>query len=111
MARRGVARPTPLRGQVWWVEYPRLGRKPMLIVSNNRRNEVLPSVLAVRITTAPKPSLPTIVELGKDDGVRGRVMCDDVTVVPTSLLKARAGAASRATMAAVATGLRAALDL
>lgn len=106
-----MSRITPLPGQIWWVEYPRLGRKPMLIVSNNRRNEALPSVLAVRITSALKPTLPTIVELGPDDGVKGRALCDDVTVVPRSLLKARAGAASRATMDAVAAGLRVALTL
>ena len=103
--------PDPLRGQIWWVEYPRLGRKPMLIISNNRRNAALRSVLGARITTAPKPDLPTIVELGAADGVRGRVLCDDITLIPKGLLRSRAGAVAPATMQRVAGGLRVALDL
>jgi hypothetical protein len=38
--------------------------KPFLVVSGNRRNQALTSVLAVRITTAAKRPPPSIAELG-----------------------------------------------
>jgi hypothetical protein len=46
--------------------------------SNNRRNQALPQVLAARLTTSAKPALPSIVELGDGEVVKGRVCCDDI---------------------------------
>lgn len=54
------------------------GEKPYVIVSNNARNRALPIYLAVRITTSPKPLLPSIIELAPEDPVvAGRALCDD----------------------------------
>lgn len=103
--------PPPLRGQVFFVDFPRVGRKPIVVVSNNQRNAALMSVLGARITSAPKPPLPTIVELGVDEPVRGRVLCDDVVVIPKSRLGRRAGGLSPRAMFGVDRGLGVALGL
>jgi mRNA interferase MazF len=101
-----------LRGQVWEAEVPNLGRKPFLILSNNGRNRALSDVLAVRVTTAPKPDLPTIVELEhQDQPVVGRVLCDDLSGVPKSWFKRYMGPVSRGTLQRVENGVRVALGL
>ena len=83
----------------------------VLVVSNNRRNERLGSVLAVRLTTSAKPRLPSLVELDNPERFVGRVVCDDIVeVFEDEVLKVR-GALSPVTMAAVDEALKAALDL
>lgn len=52
--------------------------KNFLVVSNSRRNRQLEQVLAVRLTSTPKPALPSIVPLGPGDGLTGSAVCDDV---------------------------------
>ncbi|MCA1833729.1 MAG: type II toxin-antitoxin system PemK/MazF family toxin [Actinomycetota bacterium] len=112
MARvRSEATKQLLRGQVYFVALPQIGDKPLLIVSNNVRNAALPTVLAVRVTSAPKPALSSIVLLTKDDPLHGRVLCDDVLLVPKDRLKRRAGALSNASMRAVDEALKVSLAL
>ncbi|MFC3762132.1 type II toxin-antitoxin system PemK/MazF family toxin [Tenggerimyces flavus] len=96
---------------VWAVLDEQVGRKPYLIVSNNRRNEAMDSVLAARVTTSSKPSLPSIVELGPDDPLVGRVLCDEVMQLWNDEIVDDAGALSPPTMERVADGLRHALGL
>jgi mRNA interferase MazF len=103
--------PEPLRGQVWFVEVLAVGQKPVVVVSNNRRNRALPTVLAVRITSAPKVQLPTIVELPKGEPVVGRVLCDDVLVIAKQRMKRPSGALSQEAMERIEGGLRVALSL
>ena len=88
-----------------------LGRKPYLVVSNNRRNAALVSVLAVRLTTSPKPALPSIIESGPGDPVAGRVLCDDLVELWPDEVRADLGALTPETMRRVNAGLRAALAL
>lgn len=101
------------RGRVYEVDLGGgIGRKPCLVVSNNRRNAALPSVLAVRLTTSSKPVLASIVELAPADApLVGRVLCDDVLEVWPDEVTRDLGALSPATQARVDDGLRAALDL
>lgn len=83
-----------------------------LVVSNNSRNRHLDSVLVVRFTTTPKPTLPSIVEIPPTEVVPGgRVVCDDIYDLCEDEVKADIGAVSPRTMAAVEDGLRAALAL
>ncbi|MBM7788982.1 mRNA interferase MazF [Tenggerimyces flavus] len=96
---------------MWAVLDEQVGRKPYLIVSNNRRNEAMDSVLAARVTTSSKPSLPSIVELGPDDPLVGRVLCDEVMQLWNDEIVDDAGALSPPTMERVADGLRHALGL
>jgi mRNA interferase MazF len=101
---------TPVRGRVYWADLG-YGRKPWLVVSNNRRNSRFEDCLVVRITTTAKPpDEPTVVRLTSEDQLAGWVLCDDVTSVYREELT-DAGALTRATMEHVNDGLRAALAL
>ena len=69
------------RGQVVLANIGLSEPKRLVVVSNNRRNRALQSVLAARLTTSPKPTLPSIVALGHDDPMTGHVCCDDIIEV------------------------------
>lgn len=101
---------TALRGQVHMADLGH-GQKPFVIVSNNRRNAALGSVLAARITTTRKPVLPSIVVLGDGEPVVGSVLCDDIVEIFDDELGQHRGALSPAAMREVDDGLRAALAL
>ncbi len=87
------------------------GPKHMVIVSNNQRNSALHDALAVRITSTPKPSLPSIVEIPPGEVLGGRVLCDKVSVVYPDEVVRETGAFTVATLRAVEDGLRHALGL
>ncbi|WP_087117950.1 type II toxin-antitoxin system PemK/MazF family toxin [Corynebacterium urinipleomorphum] len=69
-----------LRGQIYWLDLG-YGEKPWLVVSNNSRNRALGSALVARVTTTPKPPLPSIVELEAGDPLVGSVICDDLETI------------------------------
>jgi mRNA interferase MazF len=102
----------PARGQIYWADILSLGRKPWLVVSNNRRNRHLSSVLAVRITTTQRyAGMPTVVALGKDDPLVGFVVCDDLGPLHRNEIGDYAGALSGRTMLAVNGALKTALAI
>jgi len=82
-----------------------------VIVSNNRRNERLPQVLGVRLTTSPKPQIPSIVSLGHPEAFVGSAVCDDIVEIYEDEVVRVVGALSRRAMEAVEGGLCAALDI
>ena len=97
---------------VYWATFDeRIGEKPWLVVSNNQRNTRLGSALVVRMTTSQKPPLASIVELGSDDPLVGRVLCDDITVMYSDDPYRPAGALSPRTMQAVDAAVKVALGL
>lgn len=101
-----------VRGQIVLAKVPDIDApKYFLVVSNNARNAKLPSVLAVRITTSPKPDIPSVVELRNGEVLRGRVLCDSIQDVWEDEVVKVVGALSPASMMAVGAGLRAALAL
>lgn len=73
--------PSPLRGQVHRVALGSLDAKPYVVVSNNKRNRILDSVLAVRVTTTDKAGIPTAVPLGQADPLVGYALADDITEI------------------------------
>lgn len=86
--------------------------KYFLVVSNNMRNRALESALAVRFTTSPKPTLPSIVSLPSGEVLPGgRLVCDDIYELFEDEVKADMGALTPATMRAVDSGLKSALAL
>lgn len=101
----------PLRGQVFFADLGKVGRKPVLVVSNNIRNRRLGDVIVARITTASKPDIPSIVQLPNGEPVVGRVLCDDLSTVSRDILTRSAGGLSQRSMRAVDDGLRVALGL
>jgi mRNA interferase MazF len=101
-----------LRGRVYAARLEHIeGEKYFLVVSNNRRNQRLPQVLAARLTTSRKPALPSIVELDDREIFTGRVLCDDIETLWADEVTRDLGALTPGTMARVEDGLRAALDL
>jgi mRNA interferase MazF len=101
------------RGRVYLIDLGGdIGAKPFLVMSNNRRNRSFHDALAVRLTTSPKPRLPSIVELvAADAPLVGRVLCDAFTVIyPDEVLPDR-GALSPPTMRLVEIGLKHSLTL
>lgn len=87
------------------------GRKPWLVVSNNRRNARFEDCLVARITTTSKPpEEPSVVRLTSEDRLTGWVLCDDLARAYRDELT-DAGALTKATMDRVNDGLRAALAL
>jgi mRNA interferase MazF len=101
-----------LRGRVYAATLEHVeSEKYYLVVSNNRRNQRLPRVLAVRLTTTPKPPIPTVVELDDREPFTGRVLCDDIETLYPDEVRRDVGTLSPGAMARVEAGLRAALDL
>ena len=111
MGRRSVS--TLVRGRIYRARPEGFtGDKYFLVVSNNMRNRALESALVVRLTTSPKPPLPSIVEVPPGEALRGgRVVCDDIYELFEDEVKADMGALSPATMRAVHSGLKSALAL
>jgi mRNA interferase MazF len=101
----------PLRGQVFFAQWGDAGEKPVLVVSNSTRNRHLQDVIVARITSAPKPDIPSIVLLPSNEPVDGRIVCDDLSTMAKSVLKRAAGGLSRQTMQRVDTALKEALGI
>jgi mRNA interferase MazF len=103
----------PSRGQVWWAGVG-LAEKRFVIVSNNVRNRKLNDVLGVRLTTSPKPDLPSIVEF--PEGVvpgtsRSYAIGDDIWPLYRDDLDGPITALTPAQMREVDRAMAVALDL
>lgn len=103
---------TLVRGRVYEaVISENVGKKLYLVVSNNQRNQALRSALVVRLTTSPKPPIPSVVDLPDTEQFSARIVCDDIEDMYDSEVVKSAGALSPAAMSLVDEGLKAALDL
>lgn len=98
------------RGQVVRADIGLAEPKLFVVVSNNRRNGQLGDVLAARLTTSPKPPIPSIVEL-TNETLTGRVVCDDIVALYQDEIRGVVAALSPLTMGAIDRGLAAALGL
>lgn len=99
------------RGQVVRAEIGLDEPKLFVVVSNNRRNQALPQVLTVRLTTSEKPGIPSIVELGHPEVFSGRAVCDDIVEIYEDEVRSVVGALSPNAMQAIGAGLTAALGI
>jgi mRNA-degrading endonuclease toxin of MazEF toxin-antitoxin module len=101
------------RGQIWWVDVGLKENKRFVVVSNNVRNRKLRDVVMVRLTTADKPEIPSIVEFdaGEISDTRCFAVADDVWMIGKEWLRERVGALTPAQMERVSQALRVALDL
>jgi mRNA interferase MazF len=98
-----------LRGQVYRCDLGH-GLKPWLIISNNRRNELLETVIAIRITTTAK-DLPTRVPLAPGDPLGGYAIADDIEQLYKDELRTELGSLTQATMREVDKALKLALGI
>lgn len=105
--------PWPLqRGRVYAAKLSNIGsEKYFVVVSNNQRNSRLPQVLAVRLTTSPKPRIPSIVELGNEEVFFGRAVCDDIVELYEDEILRDLGALTPQAMSNVNAGLKATLSI
>jgi mRNA-degrading endonuclease toxin of MazEF toxin-antitoxin module len=103
----------PLRGQVFHVDVREAGPHYWLVVSNNRRNALLNSVLAALLTsTAPRSPRASYVALANgQDPFEGWVNCDEVGPIRRDRLGPVKGALSPGTMRRVDAGLAYVLSL
>lgn len=85
--------------------------KLFVVVSNNRRNRQLRSVLGARITTSKKPEIASIVVIGENESVIGSVVCDDIVEIYQDEVLQRRSALSPRMMFKVSEGLAHALGL
>jgi mRNA interferase MazF len=78
------------RGEVWWYEDPRAGRRPFLILTRDAAIPVLNQVLAVPATRTVR-GIPTEVALGVEDGMPSEcaLSLDNVTVIRPALCTER----------------------
>jgi mRNA interferase MazF len=78
------------RGEVWWYEDPRAGRRPFLILTRDAAIPVLNQVLAVPATRTVR-GIPTEVALGVGDGMPSEcaLSLDNVTVIRPALCTER----------------------
>lgn len=100
-----------LRGQVVRADFGLDEPKLFVVVSNNRRNQNLQQVLAVRLTTTRKPLIPSIVELAHPESFIGRAVCDDIVEIYANEVIAVIGGLSPVAMRAINSGLAAALGM
>ena len=56
------------RGEVWWYEHPRTGRRPFLVLTRTPAIPVLNQILAVPATTTIR-HIPTEVPVDQTDGM------------------------------------------
>lgn len=102
----------PVRGRVYRCELKHIeGLKPYLAVSNNRRNQQLPTFLGVRLTTSNKLELPSIVVFEHPEVFVGRALCDDIVELYRDEIREDVGALSPHAMMQVSAALKHALAI
>ena len=74
------------RGEVWWYEDPRAGRRPFVILTRDEAIPVLNQLLAAPATRTIR-GIPTEVRLGPQDGMPQECVLslDNVTLVRPEL--------------------------
>ncbi len=95
------------RGEVWWYEDPRAGRRPFLILTRDEAIPVLNQVLAVPATRTIR-AIPTEAPLGVSDGMPTdcALTLDNVTLVRVALCTDRITRLSDRRMQEVCEALR-----
>ncbi len=80
------------RGEIYWAEidsktlHINKGRRPVLVVSNDKCNEFSPVVHCVPLTTAKKKFLPTHVAI-EINGIYNTVLCEQIVPINSNELK------------------------
>lgn len=99
------------RGEVWWYEHPKAGRRPYLVLTRSEACEVLHQVLAVPATRSAR-RIPTEVSVDETDGMPQASVfsVDNMGLVRKSLLKDRVTVLGSDRMAEVCGALAAATD-
>lgn len=103
---------TPLRGELWWCELPRIGRRPVVVLSRDVAIPRLGRALIAPCTTTIR-GLPSEVLLDPTEDPIGRpsaVNLDSVESVSTAVLVERLGRLSAERMRELCAALEVAVD-
>ncbi len=94
------------RGDVWWYDHPRAGRRPFLILTRDEAIGVLSQVLAVPATRTIR-EIPTEVPIGRAEGMPSAccLALDNVTVIRRALCTERITRLPPSTMREVCAAL------
>jgi mRNA interferase MazF len=97
------------RGEVWWVEHPKVGRRPACVLTRQAAIPVLTSVLVAPATRTIR-GIPTEVTLTRDDGMPDEcaLSFDNLATVPKTLLTKRITLVPEARLDELCSALRAA---
>lgn len=116
-----MAKPEPRRGDVYWVDFSpargveQRGRRPALIIQNDRGNEHSAYTVVAAISSAPLPRVyPFTVPLSAGEGGlprAGHVNCAQILTIDQDRLGDRLGALDDDTMRLVSVALRYELGL
>lgn len=100
----------PARGDVWWVEEPTLGRRPVVVLTRDAAIPVLTTILVAPITRTVR-RIPTEVSLEADDGMPQpcAITLDNLRTVPRALLTEHLTSLSAARMHQVCRALQVAV--
>jgi mRNA-degrading endonuclease toxin of MazEF toxin-antitoxin module len=95
------------RGEVWWYEDPRAGRRPFLILTRGQAIPVLNQVIGVPATRTVR-RIPTEVQLDRSDGMPApcALALDNLTLIRVALCTKRITLLSPERMDAVCEALR-----
>lgn len=80
------------RGEVYWLDIDSnvknitQGRRPYLIISNDKCNESSPFIYVIPLTTARKPSIPTHVKIMFNEKIN-TILCENVFPVDKKYLE------------------------
>ena len=111
---------SPLRGEVWMVDldptrgHEQAGSRPALVVSHDTFNQGPAGLVIVVPVTSRDKGVRSHVRIEPPEGglrTPSFIKCEDVRSVTVSRLTRRLGTVSQATLQAVATRLRALMDL
>jgi mRNA interferase MazF len=109
---RGDVTPAPLRGEIWWCELPRVGRRPVVVLSRDAAIPRLRRALVAPCTTTIR-GLPSEVVLDPADDPVPRlsaVNLDSVESVSVGVLVDRLGRLSDRRMDQICVALEIAVD-
>jgi mRNA interferase MazF len=77
----------PRRGDVWWLESPEMGRRPVLVVTRDSAIDVLTGIVVAPITRTVR-NIDSEIPLDSDDGMPEPCSAsfDNLRTVPISMM-------------------------
>jgi mRNA interferase MazF len=109
---RRLVNPLPERGEVWWCEVAKIGRRPVVVLSRNAAIPRLRRVLVAPCTTTIRGLASEVVLEPGSDPIprRSAVNLDSVESVSVAVLVSRLGRLADTQMRAICAALEAAVD-
>ena len=105
---------TPLRGEVWDVQFPRIGRHPAVVLTINPFSARL-SAVTVALVTGTKGPAATYVPLGPESGLTGHdlscAVATELHTVPHRRFRRRRGLLNAAELDRLGHAVRLSLGL